>query len=65
MIGGSRQSVNRLLADLTDQGLVRLERDQLVVVDVERLAADGRAVTAGDDGRRRGARPCAGADGLA
>ena len=39
MIGGSRQSVNRLLADLADQGLVRLERDQLVVVDPERLAA--------------------------
>ena len=38
MIGGSRQSVNRLLADLTDQGLVRIERDRLVVVDVERLA---------------------------
>src|SRR6185369_6783409 len=38
MIGGSRQSVNRLLADLTDQGLVRLERDHLVVVDVEALA---------------------------
>jgi CRP/FNR family transcriptional regulator len=38
MIGGSRQSVNRLLADLTDQGLVRLERDRLVVVDVEALA---------------------------
>ncbi len=38
MIGGSRQSVNRLLADLTDQGVVRLERDQLVVVDVDRLA---------------------------
>lgn len=38
MIGGSRQSVNRLLADLTDQGLVRLERDHLVVADLERLA---------------------------
>jgi CRP-like cAMP-binding protein len=38
MIGGSRQSVNRLLADLSDQGLVRLERDQLVVPDVDRLA---------------------------
>ncbi len=37
MIGGSRQSVNRLLADLTEQGLVRLERDHLVV-DVDRLA---------------------------
>jgi len=39
MIGGSRQSVNRLLADLTDQGLVRLERDHLLVVSIERLAA--------------------------
>jgi CRP/FNR family transcriptional regulator, cyclic AMP receptor protein len=38
MIGGSRQSVNRLLADLTDQGLVRIERDHLVVADVGRLA---------------------------
>jgi CRP/FNR family cyclic AMP-dependent transcriptional regulator len=38
MIGGSRQSVNRLLADLTDQGLVRLEREQLVILDAERLA---------------------------
>ncbi|HEY8439240.1 MAG TPA: Crp/Fnr family transcriptional regulator [Candidatus Limnocylindrales bacterium] len=38
MIGGSRQSVNRLLADLTDQGLVRLEREQLVILDSERLA---------------------------
>ncbi|HEY7131071.1 MAG TPA: Crp/Fnr family transcriptional regulator [Candidatus Limnocylindrales bacterium] len=38
MIGGSRQSVNRLLADLSDQGLVRIERDQLVVLDADRLA---------------------------
>jgi len=38
MIGGSRQSVNRLLADLGEQGLVRLDRDQLVVLDAERLA---------------------------
>jgi CRP/FNR family transcriptional regulator len=38
MIGGSRQSVNRLLADLADDGLVRLERDSLVVNDIERLA---------------------------
>lgn len=37
MIGGSRQSVNRLLADLGDQGLVRQEREQLVVLDMERL----------------------------
>jgi CRP/FNR family transcriptional regulator len=38
MIGGSRQSVNRLLADLTDQGLVRLERDVLIIPDLARLA---------------------------
>jgi CRP/FNR family transcriptional regulator, cyclic AMP receptor protein len=38
MIGGSRQSVNRLLADLDDEGLVRMERDVLVVTDRERLA---------------------------
>ena len=38
MIGGTRQSVNRLLADLTDQGLVRLERDTLVIPDLDRLA---------------------------
>ena len=38
MIGGSRQSVNRLLADLADDGLVRFERDSLVVNDIERLA---------------------------
>jgi CRP-like cAMP-binding protein len=38
MIGGSRQAVNRLLADLTEQGLVRLERDHLVVADLDRLA---------------------------
>lgn len=39
MIGGSRQSVNRLLADLADEGLVRLERDILVVADPQRLAS--------------------------
>ena len=38
MIGGSRQSVNRLLADLTDEGLVRMERDVLVVTDRDKLA---------------------------
>jgi CRP/FNR family transcriptional regulator, cyclic AMP receptor protein len=38
MIGGSRQSVNRVLADLADQELVRIEREQLVVLDPARLA---------------------------
>jgi CRP/FNR family transcriptional regulator/CRP/FNR family cyclic AMP-dependent transcriptional regulator len=37
MIGGTRQSVNRLLSDLVDDGLVRIDRDQLVIVDLERL----------------------------
>jgi CRP/FNR family cyclic AMP-dependent transcriptional regulator len=33
MIGGTRQSVNKLLGSLIAEGLVRLERDSLVVVD--------------------------------
>jgi CRP/FNR family transcriptional regulator len=33
MIGGSRQSVNRLLADLVSRGLIRVERDVLVIPD--------------------------------
>jgi CRP-like cAMP-binding protein len=37
MIGGTRQSVNRLLSDLLDEGLVRIERDRLVITDVEAL----------------------------
>lgn len=42
MIGGSRQSVNRLLADFVAQGLLRFEGDELVVPDPERLAAAAR-----------------------
>ena len=38
MIGGSRQSVNRLLADLVDEGIIRLDRDVLVVADIARLS---------------------------
>jgi CRP-like cAMP-binding protein len=37
MIGGTRQSVNRLLADLMADGLVRLEHERLVVTDVYAL----------------------------
>jgi len=33
MIGGSRQSVNRLLADLVSRGLIRVERDVLAIPD--------------------------------
>jgi CRP/FNR family transcriptional regulator, cyclic AMP receptor protein len=39
MIGGSRQSVNRLLADLVDEGLVRFDGDDIVIPDASRLAA--------------------------
>lgn len=42
MIGGSRQSVNRLLADFVAQGLLRFEGDDLVVPDARRLAAAAR-----------------------
>jgi CRP-like cAMP-binding protein len=37
MIGGSRQSVNRVLSDLASTGLVRLERDALVIPDPDAL----------------------------
>jgi CRP-like cAMP-binding protein len=37
MIGGTRQTVNRLLNDLVDRGLVRFEKDSLVIPDLERL----------------------------
>lgn len=38
MIGGTRQSVNKLLSALVDDGLVRIERDTLVISDVDHLA---------------------------
>jgi len=38
MIGGTRQSVNRLLADLVRDGLLTIDRDTLVIDDLERLA---------------------------
>lgn len=37
MIGGTRQSVNRLLAELADEGLIRIEHDRLEVIDLDRL----------------------------
>lgn len=39
MIGGSRQSVNRLLADFVADGLLRFDGDTLVIPDAGRLAA--------------------------
>ncbi len=42
MIGGSRQTVNRLLADFVSEGLLRFEGDDLVIPDPGRLAAAAR-----------------------
>jgi CRP-like cAMP-binding protein len=38
MIGGTRQSVNRLLSDLIGDGLVQIERDRLIISDLDELA---------------------------
>ena len=43
MVGGSRESVNRLFAELVGRGLVRVERDALVIPDPARLIAEARA----------------------
>jgi CRP-like cAMP-binding protein len=40
MIGCTRQSVNKLLGMFSDDGLIRLERDRIVVLDLDGL---GRA----------------------
>jgi len=37
MIGGTRQTVNRLLADFAAEDLIRIERDVLIVPDLARL----------------------------
>ena len=42
MIGGSRQSVNRLLAELVNEGLVRFDGDELVIPDAGKLARAAR-----------------------
>lgn len=42
MIGGARQSVNRLLADFVAEGLLRFDGDELVIPDARRLAAAAR-----------------------
>jgi CRP/FNR family transcriptional regulator, cyclic AMP receptor protein len=38
MIGGTRQSVNRLLSELVDEGLINIEPDVLVIDNLEELA---------------------------
>lgn len=42
MIGGARQSVNRVLRSLEREGLVRIEGDRLFISDVKRLEARSR-----------------------
>src|SRR4051795_3171920 len=42
MIGGTRQSVNRLMSELVSEGLIRTEPHDLVVVDVRRLVERSR-----------------------
>ncbi|HSK93648.1 MAG TPA: Crp/Fnr family transcriptional regulator [Candidatus Angelobacter sp.] len=37
MIGGTRQSVNRLLSGMVDEGLIHIDRETLIITDVERL----------------------------
>lgn len=41
MIGGTRQSVNRYLGEFVSEGLIRIERDDIVVLDV--LALERRS----------------------
>ena len=41
MIGGTRQSVNRLLSELVEQDLIRIEPDALVITDLDELARRG------------------------
>lgn len=42
MIGCTRQSVNKLLGMFTDDGLIRLERDSIVVLDLDALTRAAR-----------------------
>ncbi len=42
MVGATRQSVNKLLGMLVDDGLVRADRDSLVVLDLEGLTRAAR-----------------------
>jgi CRP/FNR family transcriptional regulator, cyclic AMP receptor protein len=42
MVGCTRQSVNKLLGQFTDDGLIRLEREGIVVTDLEGLISTSR-----------------------
>ncbi len=42
MIGATRQSVNKLLGIFVEDGMLRVERDAIVILDLERLARTAR-----------------------
>jgi CRP/FNR family cyclic AMP-dependent transcriptional regulator len=42
MVGATRQSVNKLLGEFAQEGLIRLEGDGIVIPDMEALAARSR-----------------------
>jgi CRP/FNR family transcriptional regulator, cyclic AMP receptor protein len=42
MVGCTRQSVNKLLGQFTDDGLIRLDREGIVVIDLDGLVATSR-----------------------
>jgi len=42
MVGCTRQSVNKLLGQFTDDGLIRLEREAIVVTDLDGLVRASR-----------------------
>ena len=39
MIGGTRQSVNKLLSGLVEEGVLKIDRDTLVITDLATLEA--------------------------
>ena len=42
MIGATRQSVNKLLGEFVEEGLLRLDRDAIVIPDLEALVRSSR-----------------------
>ena len=42
MVGSTRQSVNRLLGNLVADGLIRVERDAIVILDLDGLRQAAR-----------------------
>ena len=42
MVGSTRQSVNKLLGYFVDDGLIRMDRDAIVILDLAGAPAGGR-----------------------